>query len=404
MNPVRSLLLIFIIIFISDDTVIFGTNINQSFVVVRYLVYVVVLFLLVFQSNVAVCTKRVRWRNSGIAAVMGFAFISTMVMNGDVRNGYFLQAIVLLLAGLVALRVERRAFLSQFSQVLLWLAVLSICIFPLSIFARFLLEFLPVIENYAGVEFVNLGLVMVFRNADIIRNTSIFREPGVFALYLLTGLMVELFYMSRPRYANVAVFLVALATTMSTTGLFVACLLLLGYIFKHNVRKALLVSLLMMVFAVGVIYVWPETIGFAFSKFDENSHEFASALARLSSISVPFTIFLSNPVFGAGLTSFFDQYLFFSEQLYGFTISPDSASTNTILNMFAIYGFVLGLLTVGGIFKFAWSLRINRLARLSCFIALLMMFSSQELRFSVFFNCLIMYGLFCSADSDIGKL
>jgi O-Antigen ligase len=401
MNSVYSLLLMFIVLFISDDTVMFGTNMNQSFAVIRYQAYAIVLMLLVFQPTVAACAGRARWRNLVIAVVMALAFAATMVMNGDVRNGYFLEALVLLLAGLIALRVERRVFLSQFSQVLFWFAVFSLCIFPLSIFATPLLELLPVTENYAGVEFINLGLAMIFRDPDIIRNTAIFREPGVFALYLLTGLMVELFYMPRPRSTDVAVFLVALATTMSTTGYFVGCLLLSGHILRKNIGNALLVSMLMMVLAVGVIYVWPEIIHFIFSKFDEDSNEFASALARLSSISVPFSIFQSNPVFGAGLTRFVDQYLLFSEQLFGFPINPDGASTNTILNMFAIYGTVLGLLTVGGLFKFTWSLTRNRLARLTSFIALLMMFSSQELRFSVFFNCLIMYGLFNSVDREL---
>ena len=401
MNPVHSLLLVFIIMFISDDTVMFGTNMNQSFVVIRYLVYAILLVLLVRQPTFAACVRLARWRNLVIAVIMALAFAATMVINGDVRNGYFLEALVLLLAGLIALRVERRVFLSQFSQVLFGFAVFSLCIFPLSIFPTPLLELLPVTENYAGVEFVNLGLAMIFRDPDIIRNTAIFREPGIFALYLLTGLMVELFYMPRPRYTHIAVFLVALATAMSTTGYFVGCLLLSGYILRQNIRNALLVSLLMMVLAAGVIYVWPEIIHFIFSKFDEDSNEFASALARLSSISVPFLIFLDNPVFGAGLTRFVDQYLLFSEQLFGFPISPDSASTNTILNMFAIYGTVLGLLTVGGLFKFTWSLTRNRLARLISFIALLMMFSSQELRFSVFFNCLIMYGLFNSVYREV---
>ena len=401
MNPVHSLLLMFIIMFISDDTVMFGTNMNQSFVVIRYLVYAILLVLLVRQPTAAACVRLARWRNLVIAVVMALAFTATMVMNGDVRNGYFLEALVLLLAGLIALRVERRVFLSQFSQVLFGFAVFSLCIFPLAIFSTPLLELLPVTENYAGVEFVNLGLAMIFRDPDIIRNTAIFREPGVFALYLLTGLMVELFYMPRPRYTYIAVFLVALGTAMSTTGYFVGYLLLSGYILRQNIMNALLVSLLVMVLAAGVIYVWPEIIHFIFSKFDEDSNEFASALARLSSISVPFLIFLDNPVFGAGLTRFVDQYLLFSEQLFGFPISPDSASTNTILNMFAIYGAVLGLLTVGGLFKFAWSLTLNRLARLISFIALLMMFSSQELRFSVFFNCLIMYGLFNSVDREV---
>lgn len=399
MNPGRSRLLIFIIICISDDTVMFGTNINQTFVVIRYLVYLIVLLLLAFQSNDAVYSKIANWRVSGIAIIIGLAFVATMSMNGDLRNGYFAQVIVLLLAGFVALRLEFRVFLLQFCQIMFWLGIFSICFFSLSIFARPLLDFLPVTQNYAGEEFINSGLAMAFMNENIIRNTSIFREPGVFAIYLLTGLIVELFYKSCPSRVNVAVFLVAIITTASTSGFFVTSILLLGYVLRKNSLIMVLELLLVMLIVVIIIYVFPQLIDFVFSKFDKNSHEYGSALARLSSIFIPFSIFLSNPIFGAGLTNFFDQYLLISEQLYGHKISPDSASTNTIMNVFAIYGFVLGSLMVAGLIKFTWALTPNRLARLSCVIAFFLMVSSQELRFSLFFSCIIMYGLFYSALS-----
>lgn len=396
MIPGRLLLLMLMVLFISDDTVMFGTNINQAYVVIRYIVYVLAIIGLVLYPATSPSIEGAPKYTIYIAAIMLVSFGLTMGMNGDVRPGYFLEMIVLVLAGMISIRVKRDDFLPAFNLVLLYIASFSIAVFVLTIVARPVLSIFPVTENYANVEFSNLLLTVVFRDTEVLRNTGIFREPGVFSLYLLTGLMIELYFFKQQRYLYTGVYLVALITTMSTTGFLVATLLLAGHVLRKNIRSAAIISSITLILTLGILSQWPDMLGAIFSKFDEDSSDFASALARLSSISVPFLIFLSSPAFGSGLSNFVDRYLVFSEQIFGFPISPEGSSTNTIINIFAIFGLVMGLLTLTGLFRFSWMLTSNYLVRLVALVSLIMMFSSQELRFSLFFNCLIMYGLFSS--------
>jgi hypothetical protein len=222
---------------------------------------------------------------------------------------------------------------------------------------------------------------------------SIFREPGVFALYLVVGVATELLYRERPCYRHLIVFLAAMVTTFSTAGLSICGVLMIAYLAKSRNVKAVVGVASLAVIGLVVLLNVPGLFEQVFSKFDEDSADFASALARLSSVSVPSLIFFHNPFFGVGLTQFVEQYISYSQDLFGIPISPEGSSTNTLINTFAIYGVVLGALLTFGLFRFSRFLAGSRTAAILLFIALLMVLSSQELRFSLFFNTLIMFGL-----------
>nr|WP_308632900.1 O-antigen ligase family protein [Massilia norwichensis] len=299
----------------------------------------------------------------------------------------------MLLAFVLAHYVDRQAFLFSFSRYLYWLACISLVIFASSIALRPLVDIFPTTVNYGGVEFSNLFVGAVFKDAEILRNTSVFREPGVFALYLGVGIGIELLYKEVPCYRYLAVFFLALLTTFSTAGFAIASVLLIAYLAKKKNVKVFAFGISLAVCAAITLYSFPDLSEQIFSKFSEDSTEFASTLARVSSISVPSLIFAHNPVFGVGLTKFVDQYLIYSEELFGFPISPEGSSTNTVINTFAIYGALLGGVVTLGLLRFANLLAGSRLVAVFVFVALLMMISAQELRFSLFFNILIMLGL-----------
>ena len=383
--------LLSLVLFVSDDTLTFGTNVNQGFIVVRYILYTIALVVMLCSSKLRETSLEPRSRLVLMLAGCGFVF--AMARNLDFRNGYILQAVVMLLAVVLSRYVDRRLFLIAFARYLYWLAVFSLVVFFLTIMARPLVEIFPITVNYGGVEFSNLFFCAVFRDSEVLRNMSIFREPGVFALYLAVGIAIELLYKERICYRHLIVFLAALTTTFSTAGFSIFAVLMMSYLVKSRNVKAIASVASVVVIGLVVLSSAPDLFEQVFSKFNEDSADFASALARLSSISVPSLIFFHNPFFGVGLTNFVEQYLLYSQELFGIPISPEGSSTNTIINTFAIYGAVLGTLLSFGLFRFARFLTISKTTSILLFVALLMVFSSQELRFSLFFNTLIMIGL-----------
>jgi hypothetical protein len=126
---------------------------------------------------------------------------------------------------------------------------------------------------------------------------------------------------------------------------------------------------------------------------DTDSSDYVSTLARLSSFSVPFYIFLNNPVTGVGLSNFVTLYSIYSVELFGVFIDPESASTNTIINTFAIFGFFYGGLILLSFFKISKRLSKSTFSKIIILVSILLMLSTQEMRYSLFVNVLFMYGL-----------
>lgn len=47
----------------------------------------------------------------------------------------------------------------------------------------------------------------------LIRNWRIFREPGVFQMYLILGLLAQLFILKRPKLFSIIVYIITIITT-----------------------------------------------------------------------------------------------------------------------------------------------------------------------------------------------
>lgn len=77
-------------------------------------------------------------------------------------------------------------------------------------------------------QYINIG------NIKIIRNNSIFWEPGMFQIYINIALFYELFFKNKFRINRVIIFIVTLMTTTSTTGIIVLIIIILLKIIHCN--------------------------------------------------------------------------------------------------------------------------------------------------------------------------
>ncbi len=388
------LLVLLIVFFISDDTVTFGTNNNQIFIVVKYIVYIFssgILFLsLNFGEKILVLSSK----EIAIIFLLVFTFISTVVFNFDFRAGYFLQLLTLLFAVLIVKYVDFDIFVSYFNKILYKLSIISLVVLVIAFTLPNLLAPFPTTVNFGDTTFKNLIVCAVFTETSFLRNTSIFREPGVYVIYLLFGVIIELFYNVNINKRHMSVFVISIITTLSTSGIFILLLLLIGYMFKVNKTEIYVKVILLLVLCGSLLFILPDFSSLFFSKMDADSSDYVSTLARLSSFSVPFYIFFNNPIFGVGLSNFVKLYSIYSIELFGVFIDPESSSTNTIINTFAIFGLAYGILLLYSFFKVSRRLVTkSRLAKIIVLISFLMMFSTQEMRYSLFLNVLMMYGL-----------
>ena len=96
---------------------------------------------------------------------------------------------------------------------------------------------------------------------------------------------------------------------------------------------------------------------------------------------------------GVGLTNFAELYPTYSLMLFNVELNPEGEATNTITNTFAIYGIIYGVILIVAIWRMVQQYHKPILITLTIFAIYLFLFSTQELRFSLLFNILIMYGL-----------
>lgn len=386
-------LLTFIVIVISEDTLMFGTNISSMFVSARFIVYLILL-LFCFNST---------WRHvdkhsliATLSIVASFSFV--MLINDDFRNGYFLQLLGILLAFKIANTIKFNEFMVCFIKVIYFLSLASIGLFLLVSVVPPIINMLPTMTNYGDVKFATILVSNIMKLDGLLRNSSIFREPGVFGIYLMIGLLYEFFYIPKLNVKRVITFLIALVTTFSTTAFFAFALVILAYIFQGNnfkAKKYLAIGTIL--FIIFILPIFSDTV---FSKLDANTSEYRSTLSRVASLIIPLAMFQDH-LLGVGLSNFINLYSSYSYHLFGIEFKPEGEATNTFINTFAIYGIIHGSILVYAVWRLAQQYHKSMLITLVIFLIFLLLFSSQELRFSILFNLLIMYGLiYKKADTE----
>ena len=108
--------------------------------------------------------------------------------------------------------------------------------------------------------------------------------------------------------------------------------------------------------------------------------------------TIPISIFIDHPL-GVGLSNFVVLYPSYSYNLYGIEFKPEGEATNTLINSLAIYGLFYGTIILFAIWKLSFQYQRSTTGLLFVFFIFIFLYSSQDLRYSLLFNVLIIYGL-----------
>lgn len=379
-----------IMMLVSDDTITFGITESSFLFVLKCLVYLMLLFCMLLFTKTTLIIK-----NAWPLLLIIVSITLASLANSDVTGGYLYQIFIVLLSFLIVNSIEINIFLSIYSKMLYFLSTISIVLYLISISYNSLLSYLPVYESLSGVQYINIYLGAIYVDTHEIRSIGIFREPGVFMIYLLLGVVLELFYYSKINARRLIIYLLALVTTFSTAAFILGGMLIASFYLKLDkitMKSKLLLSLPFI--AIGyLLYRHPDLYWRVFSKFNVDSSKYLSSVAREASVTVSFRIFKDHLFFGAGLTPYVNMFESYAVERYGIPFKSGSHSTNTFMAIFATYGFLYGSILLTGIFKLSRMLTPSFLLRSVLFLSLLLMFSNEDMRYSLFFNALVFYGL-----------
>jgi len=386
-----NIMLLLVMLFVSDDTITFGTTENAIFIITKYVIYLALIIIipLTIKSSILNIYKSLYFNTIILSILL------TLIANNDITGGYIYQIWVLTLSYLIVSKVELSQFAILFNRILYILCIISLVVFIIANYFSFLLSYFPVHENISGTQLTNLYLVAVYNKSNDIRNTGIFREPGVYMIYILLGLIFELFYFTTANIKRIFIYLLTLLTTVSTAAFIVLILVIAGYYFdKGELKKTTnIVLAIFMLFIPLVTYYNPELFERVFSKLDVDSASYASALAREASVIVNYRIFTENIFFGAGLNPYVDLFEYYSGEHYGVTLKANAESTNTYMSIFATYGIMYGFIVLFAVYKLVKKLTITAIPQMLLLVSFLLMFSNEDMRYSLLFNILLFYGL-----------
>lgn len=383
--------LLIVIFFISDDTITFGTTEHTIFIIAKYVIYVALIVTIPFSIKFSIFKAIIsRYLN-----ILILSILLTLIVNDDITGGYIYQIWILTLSYLIVSKIELPYFAILFNRVLYILCLISLFVFIITIYFSSLLTYFPVHENISGTQLTNLYLVAVYNKSNDIRNTGIFREPGVYMIYILFGLILELYYFTTANIKRVFVYLITLFTTVSTAAFIVLILVISGYYFnKSELKKRTSIMLAIFMLCIPLVtYYNPELYERVFSKLDVDSASYASALAREASVIINYRIFTENIFFGAGLNPYVDLFEYYSGEHYGVTLKANAESTNTYMSIFATYGITYGLIVLFAVYKLVKKLTLPAMPQMLLLVSLILMFSNEDMRYSLFFNILLFYGL-----------
>ncbi|MDP3358417.1 MAG: O-antigen ligase family protein [Lutibacter sp.] len=397
MSKTMQYILIIIILFISNDTLTFGTSGNTTLGLIHQIIYAILIIFLSFSFQISQQPKIPKL----LLATLLFIIFLTSILNLDFSLGYLIQINSLILGYLIAKNIKFESFALYFNKVLFFISLTSIFLFFVFILFPVSIGLFNVQENIAGVPYINLYFYTHF--VSVFRNTGIYREPGVYMIYLNLGIIFELFIKNSINKKYIVVFILALLTTLSTAGFIIASFIGLSFLLKEKKFKTFIkTSTFILILSIIIFYNY-DLFETSLMKFDKSTIEYGSTVARMASITVPFSIFLDNPFLGVGLANYNDLFELYSRNLLGFSLRADGHSTNTFFNSLATYGLVYFLILFISFYKLSKLFSSSFIFRVMIFISFLFMLSNEDLRYSLLFSVLLFYGVFGSQHKPILK-
>lgn len=372
----------------------FGTGADPKMTMVKYL------FLLIV-SSFSLFKYKLSKKQINVIAVIALLILASAFLSFSFLSGGLL---ILLLTIILAITTTNKYTLSDFCKLFVDL-ILALNIYSTIIWILVSLHIIEpsVVENVIGVELLSSHFCQFFSGSipGFFRASSIFREPGMYMIFISMSYAFEVFILRRTiGWFKLIVYLISILSTFSTAGFIIFGILYIVSIMSSK-RKNHLRSKVIPICAMLAIVVFiknNDIAQFVFGKFSSGENS-ASYLGRVSSIMIPLTMIFHSPIWGCGITNFKILYIQTGSIIYHTTINPDSLATNTILNLAAIFGLPFCMVIMYGIYKFSMRPLIPRSQKLILLLCILLMFSNESAPYSIPFYWLAFYGFFPSNKS-----
>lgn len=367
------------VIFFIDSSFYFVNNVSGFFRII-----LICIALVVF----SICKWPVFCKFSHLVI---FLFLCSLSALQNIVEQNIIQVLNLLVivgcSFVVTQNLEEKKFVQYFCKFIRFISIYSLVVFFIGIFVPSLIEIFPISKIEAGRTFYNTIFSIFCQNSYVSRNYGLFWEPGAFAIFLNIALFFELFVCG-PKKTNILLLVLALLSTLSTTGY--ACMLLLFVsffisCFKKGFDLRLFKYFCFFIFFAAFLiyfcqneYIWFHVFGKLESGFSNTSTE-----TRFDAFVYPIKFLMDSPLMGIG----FNDFLEIQEKYC------HGMATATFVNWVAIFGFVIGSIFIVGICIFFLKYIDSFWARILIVLFVFVLFSSENFVQITFIYLLFFYGI-----------
>lgn len=390
-NYLFNYIVVFLLLYVSNDTLLFGTNANRLFFWGQVIILIGVFLLLL------ISTKKINARVLQVALLLIFMFVITEIVNVDDEIiKYIYNTFLVCLTTLIVSRVNVENFLDAYLDIIYFLACVSIIAFILCLSWRSIFSIFPTIVNKSGDRFFYIGVGTIPDKGmrSIPRMYSIFREPGVYTCFLSLALIIDLFISKNKSIKKTLVISCAMLLTFSTAAFFLLALTLAIYFgndfFENRDEKGknrglfflLLIFVILLFVIIGKERIWE----LVFKKLYVENDSFD---ARLGSIEGNLRMFFSNPISGKGWGYVEDNFAAYTAQ----GVYKGKHNTNTFLKYLALYGIGPFIIIVTGMINFFGVTLKKKKLVLLCILIWVLTLCNEDLNTNIIFYVIPFYGI-----------
>lgn len=234
---------------------------------------------------------------------------------------------------------------------------------------------------------------------ETLRNQGVFWEPGLFASFLIVGLVFEVLKKEKKNKFYIVIFLVTLITTMSTAGILLLIITLFLYLTNlvYGKEKPIIGMILLIMLSIIVLFwdnIFEHLVKISPHIFSKINRDHGSFSTRVQSILINLEIFSSSPIFGKGLGGATREYIQLSSNVM---IDAQSSTNSYFLASLGILGIVYTIAWAYGVFS---SKKTTKTAKVLLFIIILIILNKEPHQ-SLLFTWVLLFYLISSKRKTI---
>jgi len=374
-NKERNLTLLIVLLLTSVDTIVFGTNGDRTYL---YVPRIIGLLSIVYMIAII---GRFKLR-IGISTIWMLILLMITIVSG-LYNGtetftIISRAIPIVVAYCIAEYYSLQDFIDALDRIMFPLSCVAIVLYAITAFTPSVIRAFPTFYNENNIAVYTIGVGSVLNqviNGPLSRMSSIFWEPGAYAIYLCINIMFQVFYKETTNVKKIILYIICLITTFSTTGIIALIAIGLAVLLKRGSDNKNIKLLVVSVMILGLLTLFSTDDSILYNVFfSKITNRTGTASVRYSSLINGFQIAFDHPLLGVGGRSSEFMMEYAMRTGYGF----NTMITNTFTHQFANYGFVFGLAFLFYSFKFFWNNRsFSRFLAIMLFVDLMIMYVGE---------------------------